>query len=75
MFSSSTFLVFVSVAVTFVWALFNCLKIDEQGWVFNLTIIYQITSMIILLIYIALFTPKFSSPEFVFGSFENETNI
>jgi amino acid transporter len=29
MFSSPTFLVFVSVGVTFIWAVFNCLRIDE----------------------------------------------
>ena len=65
----------ISIAVMFIWAAQNVLRIDKQGWINNIAAIFQICSVIIIVIILFALSPQKASAKDVFTSTYNGTGF
>ena len=65
----------ISVGITFVWAVQNALRIDQQGWLNNLATFLQIGSTIGTVIVLFIMTPQRATVYDVFTSTYNGTGF
>ncbi|CAF1209793.1 unnamed protein product [Adineta ricciae] len=65
----------ISVGITFIWAVQNALRIDQQGWLNNIATFIQICSTIGTVLVLFLMTPQRATISDVFTSTYNETGF
>ncbi|CAF1531101.1 unnamed protein product, partial [Adineta ricciae] len=65
----------ISVGITFIWAVQNALRIDQQGWLNNIATFIQICSTIGTVLVLFLMTPQRATVSDVFTSTYNETGF
>lgn len=65
----------ISIAVTLVWAIQNALRIDQQGWLNNLSAFIQITTVIVVVIVLLVAAPQRATGYNVFVSTYNGTGF
>ncbi|CAF3583297.1 unnamed protein product [Rotaria sp. Silwood1] len=65
----------ISIGITVVWAIQNVFRIDQQGWLNNLAAVFQITSVIVVVIVLLVMTPERASARDVFTSTYNGTGF
>jgi amino acid transporter len=65
----------ISVGITFVWAVQNALRIDQQGWLNNLATFVQISSTIGTVIVLFVMAPQRATASDVFTSTYNGTGF
>mgnify|MGYP000482615907 CR=1 FL=1 len=68
-------MVAISIFSLFLWVVKNILKIDSQGWFNNFSAIYQLITLVLIIVAILAAAPVHSSSEFVWFSFHNSTNM
>ncbi|CAF2588393.1 unnamed protein product [Rotaria sp. Silwood2] len=65
----------ISIGITFVWAIQNIFRIDQQGWLNNIAAIFQITSTITTIAVLLVMAPERASAHDVFISTYNGTGF
>ncbi|CAF2837244.1 unnamed protein product [Rotaria sp. Silwood2] len=65
----------VGIAVTFIWAIQNALRIDLQGWINNVAAFFQISSAISIAIVLLVMAPRRATAEDVFTLTYNGTGF
>ncbi|CDW88429.1 apc amino acid permease [Stylonychia lemnae] len=65
----------LAVAVSFLWALKNIMRVDHQGWFNNASAIYQLTSTFVVVIVLLIVSPRLSSSDFVWTQYNNGSNL
>lgn len=65
----------IGIAITFIWAVQNVIRIDYQGWINNAAVFLQMTSIIVISIVIFAKNPITASAKDVFTSTYNGTGF
>ena len=65
----------VSIGITFIWALQNALRIDQQGWLNNLAAFFQIASSIVIVVVLFVMAPQRADAHDVFFATYNGTGF
>lgn len=65
----------ISIAVTFLWAIHNILRIDRQGWISHAATVLQISSAMIISIVLLAMAPELATAKSVFTSTYNGTGF
>ncbi|CAF1286629.1 unnamed protein product [Rotaria sordida] len=65
----------VGIGVTFIWAVQNALRIDQQGWINNAAAVLQIISAISIAIVLVVMAPQRATAKDVFTSVYNGTGF
>lgn len=65
----------IGIAASFLWAVQNALRIDQQGWFNNFAVILQIASTIVIVIVLLVMAPERASAHDVFTSTYNSTGF
>eukprot|EP01035_Chromulina_nebulosa_P019806 gene19806-25750_t len=66
-------LVGIAQAVLTIWTLFNFINVSQIGWVNSFSAIFQILSLVVIVIGLFTLTPKLSTSSFVFTQYYNGT--
>lgn len=67
--------VVLAICTTFLWAIQNALRIDQQGWVYTFAASFQIIATIIIVIILFVMAPVHATAENVFFSTYNGTGF
>jgi amino acid transporter len=65
----------IGIAITFVWAVQNALRIDQQGWLYTLGTFFQIISTVSVVIALLVMAPQRATAKDVFTSTYNGTGF
>lgn len=65
----------LAICVTFLWAVQNVLRIDQQGWVYTAAAMFQILATIAIVIVLFVMAPERATVENVFFSTYNGTGF
>ena len=65
----------ISIGITFVWAVQNAFRIDEQGWLNNLAAAFQMGSSVAIVIVLFVMAPQRASASDVFTTTYNGTGF
>ncbi|CAF2720224.1 unnamed protein product [Rotaria sp. Silwood2] len=65
----------IGVGITFIWAVTNALRIDQQGWLNNIAVILQISSAISIVVVLLVMVPQRATAQDVFTSTYNGTGF
>ncbi|CAF0892591.1 unnamed protein product [Adineta steineri] len=65
----------IGIGITFIWAVQNALRIDQQGWLNNLAAFFQISSTIAIVIVLFVMAPQRAAASDVFTSTYNGTGF
>ena len=69
------FQVGLAISITFLWAVQNVLRIDQQGWVYTVAAIFQIVATMTIVIVLFVMTPERATANTVFFSTYNGTGF
>ncbi|CAF1031970.1 unnamed protein product [Adineta steineri] len=72
---STTDQVLISIIILFTWSAVNTLRINQQGWLNNLSTIFQLSATLIIVIVLFIMTPKHATVHDVFFSTYNGTGF
>jgi amino acid transporter len=65
----------IGIGITFIWAVQNALRIDQQGWINNIAAFFQISSTIVISIVLLTMAPQRATAKDVFTSTYNGTGF
>ncbi|CAF0955812.1 unnamed protein product [Rotaria sordida] len=65
----------IGIGISFVWAVQNALRIDQQGWVNNFAVIFQLGSAISIIVVLLTMAPERATARNVFTSTYNDTGF
>ncbi|CAF4007446.1 unnamed protein product [Rotaria sp. Silwood2] len=65
----------IAIGICFVWAVQNALRIDQQGWLNNFAVIFQLGSAISIVVVLLTMTPERATARNVFTSTYNGTGF
>ncbi len=65
----------VSIVFLFLWTVLNFFRIDQVGWVNKIAAITHVGSIFVIIIACLTLTPEYTSGEFVFGKYFNNTGF
>ncbi|CAF4613034.1 unnamed protein product, partial [Rotaria sp. Silwood1] len=65
----------IGIGICFVWAVQNALRIDQQGWLNNFAVIFQLGSAVIIVVVLLSMAPERATAHDVFTSTYNGTGF
>ncbi|CAF1350281.1 unnamed protein product, partial [Rotaria sp. Silwood1] len=65
----------IGIGICFVWAVQNALRIDQQGWLNNFAVIFQLGSAVIIVVVLLAMAPERATAHDVFTSTYNGTGF